>query len=293
MSRMHISIIGLGLIGGSLGLALKAACGDKIFITAIDGQAASGTEAVACGAADVAEIDMTVGVAEADIIFLCTPVLQLGPIAAAIMPYVKPGAIISDVGSTKTFVADAIRAVLRADVDYVSGHPMAGREQSGIRAADKNLFHDKWYILLPEASTSEEAVKTIARLVSYTGARITTMGLAEHDQCAAAISHIPHVAAAALVNLLGVYGGCDDNLKLAGGGFRDTTRIASSNADMWADICVTNPAAINEGLKQLQGILTQVIAQIETDDRAALHEFFSAAKKRRDWLLDHACSGSV
>ncbi len=152
-------------------------------------------------------------------------------------------------------------------------------------AADKELFRNKWYILIPEASTCHEAVGTISQILSLTGARITTMGLADHDQCAAIISHIPHVAAAALVNLLGKYPSLEESFKLVGGGFRDTTRIASSNADMWADICLTNSKPITESLQQMKELLDEMIQAVEKCDRPAIHDFFKRAKVRRDTLI--------
>lgn len=286
MSRIHICIIGMGLIGGSLGLALKAASADQFFITAADNNVQSLKLAMERGAADQICTELSQGVKNADIIFICTPVLQIVPIVEQILPFLKKGTIITDVGSTKGYLAEKINAILPAGVCYVGGHPMAGREQSGIEAADKTLFRNKWYIFIPEVSASPEAVEIVRRIIEYTGARITIMKVKDHDHCAAVISHVPHVAAASMVNLLDFSHDADESLKLAGGGFRDTTRIASSNADMWADICLTNAAAITDSLENLRSLLAQVIIDIEKGNRPAIHDFFSMAKKRRDALLN-------
>jgi prephenate dehydrogenase len=281
-----ITIIGLGLIGGSLGLAFKHKCGDNIVVTGIDYDQETLHKAMERGAVDYSTSDFSKGVEAADVIFLCTPILQMLPIIEKILPYVKKEAILTDVGSTKGFLAEKLLAILPKDIHYVSGHPMTGIENSGIMAAVQGLFKGKWYILVPEASTCPEAVEAVSEILTWTGARITTMDLVDHDQCAAIISHVPHVAAAALVNLLEKYPGLEESFKLVGGGFRDTTRIASSNADMWADICLTNAQPITDSLLQMKDLLDEMIQAIENGDRPAIHHFFKRAKVRRDVLIE-------
>ena len=290
MKVQRITIIGLGLIGGSLSLALKKQWGEEVRITGVDHDLKTLELAVQRGAVDSSTNDWKKGVEKADIIFLCTPVLQIIPIVEQILPYVKAGGILTDVGSTKGFLAKKMLGMMPPYVQYVSGHPMTGIEQSGIMAADQELFKNKWYILIPEASTSPEAVKIVSQILTSTGARITTMDLADHDQCAAVISHIPHVVAAALVNLLGKYPNLEESFKLVGGGFRDTTRIASSNADMWADICLTNSQPITQSLLQVKELLDEMIQAIEKNDRPAIHHFFKRAKVRRDVLIEETDS---
>jgi prephenate dehydrogenase len=285
MSALKIIIIGVGMIGGSLGLALKGACRGEFEITGIDSDQASLAAAVEAGAIDKAA-DLAAGVVDADIVFLCTPVLQIPRLVGEIVPHLKPGAIITDVGSTKGFLRREITALLPPDSCYIGAHPMAGREKSGITAADGTLFYEKKYILTPDDNTPPEAVQLLSRLVGLTGAMVTVMDVEHHDLCAAVISHIPHIAAAALVNLLGRYPGEEQNLlNLAGGGFGDTTRIASSNADMWADVCMTNPDAISQSLDQYQAILEEISQLIRQGDRVALHAFFQTAKARRDSFI--------
>jgi prephenate dehydrogenase len=285
MKAKCITIIGLGLIGGSLGLALKKKCGEHILVTGIDYDQETLDKAVERGAVDYSTSDFSKGVKAADVVFLCTPILQMLPIIEKILPHVKKGAILTDVGSTKGYLAEKLLAILPQGVHYVSGHPMTGIENSGIMAAAQELFKGKWYILVPEASTCPNAVEAVAEILTWTGARITTMDLNDHDQCAAIISHVPHVAAAALVNLLEKYPGLEESFKLVGGGFRDTTRIASSNADMWADICLTNAQPITESLLQMKELLDEMIQAIENGDRSRIHHFFKRAKTRRDALI--------
>lgn len=280
----RIAIIGMGLIGGSLGLAIKASQGAKVEVIGIDTNQASLAKAKQIGAADCIGSDYR-EIRNADMIFMCTPVLQIAAIVKEIAPYLKQGAILTDTGSTKTYLMEQIAAVLPKGVHFIPGHPMAGREKSGIEAAVKSLFHDKWYILTPGQNTDMQAVEEVRQVISWTGARITEMNAAEHDWCTAIISHIPHIGAAALVNLLKYSKDQDSSIKLAGGGFRDTTRIASSNADMWADICITNADCIADSLDKFSQIISEVAASIRQGDRGSIHHFFAVAKERRDQLL--------
>lgn len=293
MKVKHITIVGLGLIGGSLGLAFKDGGGAGVIVTGIDNDPYTLKSAIECGAVDYSTNDVAEGVAQADIIFLCTPVLQILSIVEKMLPYLKPGTILTDVGSTKSFLGERLSEILPSNIHYVSGHPMTGAEQSGIMAAKKELFRDKWYILVPEASTCSEGVEMISHVLAWTGARLTTMNLKDHDQCAAIISHVPHIAAAALVNLLAQYPDLEDNFKLVGGGFRDTTRIASSNADMWADICLTNREPVIDSLVHLQALLDEVIQGVKKGDRQVIHDFFKKSKTRRDALITKTDSHAI
>lgn len=284
MRVANITIIGLGLIGGSLGQAFKEKLDLPTVVTGYDMSQKIINSAIERKAVDYGAASLQEAVKQADFVFVCTPVLQMLSIIEQISPHLKKGAILSDVGSTKRFLMEQIVEILPQGVHFVGGHPMAGSEQSGIAAAQPDLFNKKYYILVPAANTSQEAVNSLANLIRPTGALLTIMDMTKHDLCAAFISHVPHVAAAALVNLLD---DCSEaeSLKLTGGGFRDTTRIASSNADMWADICLSNSEAINEGLRKLQVLLSEVIIAAENNDRERLHTFFSNAKQRRDSLI--------
>ena len=273
---MKLAIIGVGLIGGSLGLCLKEKLGADIFITGLCRTQKSMDLAVKRGAVDMASSDVREVVEGADIVFLATPVLQMTPMLERIVPYLKEGAIVTDAGSTKTYLWQQIQGILPAGVHYIAGHPMTGREKSGVEAASADLFRHKAYVIVEDTGAPPEAHEKLMSVLSHTEANFLRLDIQKHDRCASIISHVPHVTAAALVTLL----------NQSGGGFKDTTRIASSNADMWADICMTNREAITGHLRDLQAILGTVIASIEAGDREAVHRYFAASKERRDAILD-------
>ena len=286
MAKLNLAIIGVGLIGGSFGLALKSRLGDAVHIRGLCRTQASMDLAVARGAVDEASPDISAVVKDADVIYLSTPVLQIVPMVKMLLPFVKEGAVLTDAGSTKSYLWETIRPLLPPHVYYVSGHPMTGKEKSGVEAADKDLFLHKCYVILQETTAPKEIYDKVVDLIRQTGANLTTLSTAKHDRCASLISHLPHIAAAGLVTLLEDNpDDLEDSLKLAGGGFKDTTRIASSNADMWADICMTNGEAIECHLRQLQDILGEVADAVRRKDRDAVHDYFAAAKKRRDAIL--------
>ena len=287
MGRLRLAIIGVGLIGGSLGLALKDRMKDEIYITGSCRTQKSMDKAVELGAVDMASSDLEQVVRDADIVFLSPPVLQIVPMVEKILPYLKKGAILTDAGSTKGYIWEHLKDILPSDVYYIAGHPMTGKERSGVEAAHKDLFVNKAYVIVEDTSAPAEAHEKLMGVLRHIGANFTTLDIAKHDRCASVISHVPHVAAAALVTLLNRSGGdMDSCIKLIGGGFKDTTRIASSNADMWADICMTNGKAISGNLRELQTILGNVISAIEAHDRQAIHDYFAASKERRDSLLE-------
>ena len=284
---MKLAIIGVGLIGGSLGLCLKDKLGDKIFITGLCRTEESMRRAMALGAVDLATSDLKAVVEDADIIYLSPPVLQIVPMVKKILPFLKSGAILTDAGSTKQFIWQELKKILPNDIYYIAGHPMTGKEKSGVEVADKNLFKGKAYVIAEDTGAPAEVKDKLMSILRLTEANFLEIDIAKHDRCASIISHVPHLAAAALVTLLNDAGDdLDSCLKLVGGGFKDTTRIASSNADMWADICMTNGDAITNHLRDLQDILGEVIAAIENHDRQAVHDYFAKSKARRDKILE-------
>ena len=287
MSKLNLAILGVGLIGGAFGMALKAKLGDDIFITGNTRTEKSLKEAIRLGAIDKGSLDPIECVKNADIIYLSTPVLQIVPLVEKILPHLKEGAILTDAGSTKSYIATKIMSLLPENIYYVAGHPMTGREKSGVSAANKDLFKNKCYVIVKDTKAPKEILQKIIDLIKLTEANITTLTLEQHDRCASIISHIPHITAAALVNLL------DKNpndlqacITLAGGGFKDTTRIASSNADMWADVCISNADPIVEHLSQLQSLISGVITAIAQKNRQAIHDYFIESKTRRDMILE-------
>lgn len=292
--KINLAIIGVGLIGGSLGLCLKDKMGDNICITGLCRSQKSMDMAMKIGAVDYATADIEKVVKDADIVFLSPPVLQIVPMVEKILPYLKKGAILTDAGSTKQYIWQHLQKILPADVYYIAGHPMTGREKSGVTAAKKDLFVGKAYVIVEDTGAPKEAHEKLMSVLKYTEANFTTLDIAKHDRCASVISHVPHVTAAALVTLLNRSGDdLESCIKLIGGGFKDTTRIASSNADMWADICMTNSTAIVNNLKMLQSIIGEVITACENRDRQAVYDYFTASKARRDSILENAAKNKI
>ncbi|WP_196592761.1 prephenate dehydrogenase [Pectinatus sottacetonis] len=288
MIKLKLAILGVGLIGGSFGLAMKAKLGSEIYITGSTRTKESSECAEKMGAVDKSYTDNISAVKDADIIYLSTPVLQMVPIVRQILPHLKKGTIITDAGSTKQYIANKLHAILPQDIYYVSAHPMAGREKSGVSAATKELFKNRCYVIIKdrEMPVPEKVMEKVRTLIALTEANITELDLVQHDRCASIISHVPHITASALVWLLNRnYEDIEACIKLAGGGFKDTTRVASSNADMWSDICLSNSVEIINNLQTLQDIINDVITAIDSKDREKLYDYFSLAKKTRDRII--------
>ena len=285
MSSVKVAILGMGLIGGSLGMALRKFSAGSVRVTGYARRMQTREQALAMGAADAMAETPEAAVDDADFVFLCTPMLQMLPIATAILPCMKPGSILTDVGSTKKWFAENIHPVVPSSVHYIGGHPMAGREKSGMEAATPELFQQCWYIFTPFADTQTADLEKLRQLIEITGAVTAVLDTETHDRMAAIISHIPHVAAASLVHLLKKEASPSETARFIGGGFRDTTRIASSDADMWADICMTNAGNIAAELDSLGKVLSDVAVLIRAGDRENIHAFFREAKQLRDNVL--------
>ena len=285
MTFKKIAILGLGLIGGSLGLAFRAVNSEKIHVTGYARRPETGELAVSMGVVDSMSSTPAEAVADADFVFLCTPVLQMLPMASAVLPYMKQGSVLTDVGSTKRWFAEELRPLLPEGIHYIGGHPMAGKEKSGLSAAMPDLFLNRWYLFTPSVDTPSASLSELRRLIGLTGAMTAIMDEKQHDQITAVISHMPHIAAAALVHLLKKEMNPAETARFIGGGFRDTTRIASSDADMWADICMTNPENIVAGLNDMAAVLAEVSRMIREGDRMGIHAYFSESKRLRDTLM--------
>ena len=285
MSRTRVAILGLGLIGGSLGLALRQAGPEQVEVTGFARRATTGELALQMGAVDKLADTPLAAVQDADFVFLCTPVLQMLPMAEVVLPVMKPGAVLTDVGSTKGWFVQKSRSLLPQHIHYIGGHPMAGRERSGMEAAQADLFRDKWFIFTPLPDTPPELMQRLRQLIQLTGAKTAELDEQTHDQITAVISHVPHVVAAGLVQLLRKQNDPVQTARFIGGGFRDTTRIASSDTDMWADICMTNGENIAAELDATVKLLGNVATMIRAGDRQGVHEYFTQAKQLRDALL--------
>jgi len=280
-----LAVVGVGLIGGSLALGLKAA-GAVGQVVGIGRGQANLDRAIELRVVDQVTQDLAAGVADADVVFLATPVLSLGPVARQAMPHLKPGAIITDGGSVKQAVIDDIEPSLRDDVHFVPGHPIAGTEYSGAEAAFASLYQGRRCILTPTVRTTPEALITVRDMWETVGCEVVVMDVDKHDRVLAAISHLPHMVAYALVNAVGAYDRYQENiLEYSAGGFRDFTRIASSDPTMWRDIALTNRDALVEMMGQFETFFRELKDDVARGDNARLFEFFRRSKESRDAIL--------
>jgi len=274
--KKKVFIIGLGLIGGSLGLALRESPQVES-ITGFDREGTACDMAAAMGAVD-RTAGLLEGAKEADVIIICTPLGVYHSVIEQIAPVLKPGVLLTDVGSTKVQVMELFNT-LPSGVHAIGGHPMAGAETQGIAGADRYLFENAVYVLTAPADTPREMVRILENLLASTGARIKHMEAARHDELVATVSHIPHLAAVALV---GLTEGRQEELMLAAGGFRDTTRVASSNPDLWEDIAFSNREPLIRQLNALGERLNELKKALENDDREGLKQQLERAKDIRD-----------
>ena len=294
---MKIAIVGLGLIGGSLGMALKRRDSQhNTEIIGIDLSEDIIRQAVEMRAIDRGTCDLAAGVADADVVFVATLLSRTVPVVVEMLPHLKSGAIISDVGSTKENIAreigQAISTARRPDVIYIGGHPMAGSEKSGITAADPYLFENAVYVILREPGEEglgaenedevEQARQVVMSLVERTGARLLLLDAREHDRMVAAISHLPHLLAGVLVNAVGeVEEEYPEVFKLAAGGFRDVTRIADSQPALWRDIFYGNKASLRYVLDLYKTQLTKIEKVLEGEDRSEMMRLLEQARQLR------------
>ncbi len=281
----QLTVVGVGLIGGSLALALKQAglVGEVVGV----GRGRANLEtAVECGVIDRFTHDVGEGVEGADLVFLATPVQTLPGVAAAALPRMKPGSVLTDGGSVKQYVIDRIEPLLPPGVHFVPGHPIAGTEQSGSAAAFAALYQGRRCILTPTEKTDPTALDLVRRVWQAAGSEVVIMGAARHDRVLAAVSHLPHMVAYALVNTVS----CEDRfgeniLPYSAGGFRDFTRIASSDPTMWRDIALTNREALLEVVGYFETVLAELKNDIAAGNGEQLYDFFLRSKKRRDAIL--------
>jgi len=280
-----LAVVGVGLIGGSLALALKDA-GAVGHVVGIGRGLPNLETALRLGVVDSYTQDLAEGVDDADVIFLATPVQALGAVAEQAMPHLKAGAIITDGGSVKQAVIDAIEPHLRDDVHFVPGHPIAGTENSGAEAAFATLYCDRRCILTPTGNTDAEALDRMQRMWQLVGSQVVIMDVEKHDRVLAAISHLPHMVAYALVNAVGSYDRYNENiLEYSAGGFRDFTRIASSDPTMWRDIAMTNRDALIEMMEQFETFFAELKEDVAIGSGERLFEFFRRSKESRDEIL--------
>lgn len=282
MIGRRLAVVGLGLIGGSAIKALAAA-GAFSEISGFDPDPAQREAASHCGA--LSEVcDSALGaVRGADLVLIAVPVLRTAEALASILPGLAPGAVVSDVGSTKRSVIDDVARVCGGLPGwFVPGHPIAGTEKSGIANAFSTLFRGRRVVLTPQAATDPAALGRVRRLWEACGARVVEMDPGQHDAVFAATSHLPHVLAYSFVDMLAGLDERDAIFTNAGGGFRDFTRIASSSPRMWHDIVQANAPAVLALLDRQLGELQTVRAMIAGGRWSELQDLFERARAARE-----------
>ena len=280
-----LAIIGVGLIGSSLSLALKqiGAVGEVIGYGRNRDNLARGVE---LGVLDRFEASIAAAVRDADIVVVAVPLGAMPAVFSELAGKTRRDASITDVGSSKGAVVKAAMAALGDDLArFVPGHPIAGTEKSGVEAGFASLFQGRRVILTPLTETAPDAIARIDAMWRDCGATIEYLGIEHHDKVLAATSHLPHMLAYALVHHLSNLNEHEEIFRYADGGFRDFTRIASSDPVMWRDVCMANGEAMVDLMEQYQDELRRVTVAIRNGDAEELLRLFSRAKSERDSLI--------
>jgi prephenate dehydrogenase len=286
VSIRRLAVIGVGLIGGSLARALReaGAVGEVVGC----GRGRENLErGVALGVIDRYSHDVADAVQGADLVFVAVPLGAMRDTFAAMRGHLAPDAVVTDGGSAKgSVVADARAALGEAVKVFVPGHPIAGTEQTGVEASFATLYRNRRVILTPLPENNRDAVDRVAAMWRACGAEVAEMSVEHHDEVLAATSHLPHMLAYGLVDVLARMKENDEIFRYAAGGFRDFTRIASSSPVMWRDICVANREALSRMLERFAEEMTDLAETIRRGDGAHLLEIFGRAKAARDRYVD-------
>ncbi|MCG6863427.1 MAG: prephenate dehydrogenase/arogenate dehydrogenase family protein [Chromatiaceae bacterium] len=282
----RLTVIGVGLIGGSLARALRVA-GEVREVIGCGRSAANLERAVDLGVIDSFTRDPAQAVRGADMIFIAVPLGAMRSTFAAIRNHLRDDAVVTDGGSVKgSVVADAEAAFGGVPAFLVPGHPIAGTERSGVDASFAELYRNRRVILTPMPETDHDAVGRVTRMWQRCGAQVTSMEVTHHDEILAATSHLPHMLAFGLVDTLAGMRENDEIFRYAAGGFRDFSRIASSNPVMWRDICIANREALGEMLRGFSAEMADLSDTIRRGDGDHLLEIFGRAKEARDRYVD-------
>jgi prephenate dehydrogenase len=278
----RVAIIGMGLIGGSIGLALrkKQMAGQVIGYDLGEGVC---ERACRIGAIDQYYNALTDTVRGVELVILATPVGAIYRLLQELAPILSPGTVVTDVASTKVQVIKWAEELLPKNISFVGGHPMAGREVSGIDMADATLFHGRIYCLTPAAHTSTAAVSKVCSLAEVLGARVHFLEPATHDELVAGVSHLPFLASVALMNTVAGDSTWNDAALLAASGFRDVSRLAAGSPEMYRDICLTNGGAIVNWLDKYIEYLQVLREQVADHDGYIDTVFAQAQQKRFNW----------
>jgi len=271
----RIAIIGLGVVGASLGMALRASR-PELEILGRDNSRITEEKAVEMAA--ISRRLLNDDLAGCEVVFIATPLRIIPHVLEDIADKLSPGTIVTDVGSVKEWVMDQFRRYLPPHVCAIGGHPLAGSDRSGVTGADKYLLQNAVYVLTPSGANREGEVEKLRTLLDETGAQVITMSPAQHDQMVAQVSHLPHIAAACLMNNLQKQ---PASLRLAAGGLRDTTRIAASNPELWEDILLLNRVSV---VREIDGLISQLQLYREAIQEQAgnrLCQYLTAAQQMR------------
>lgn len=278
----RMAVVGVGLIGGSLARILREK-GEVGEIVGIGRTEKNLLRAVELGVIDRYSQDPCEGVRGADLVFLATPVRSIAAVLKRIAPSLSPGCIVTDGGSVKESVVAECEPLMPPGTHFVGGHPIAGTEKSGVDASFSTLFQGKRCIVTPTPRTDGRALETVIRMWQSAGSEVIRMEPEKHDRIVAAISHLPHMVAYSLVNAVDGYDRLDESiLSYSAGGFRDFTRIASSDPAMWRDIALTNRSALLEMMDFFSGYFGRLRLLVESGDGPGLETFFAESKRSRD-----------
>jgi len=285
-----IVVCGVGLIGGSFALALKKsalALRQPLRLVGMGRTRAPLEQALRLGIIDEIATDWALALQGADLVLLGMPVGQMPAVMRALVPHLEPHTIVTDGGSTKADVVAAARAAFGDRINqFVPGHPIAGAEKSGVAAASADLYRDKRVVLTPLPENAPADVAAVRAVWQLCGAKVSQLGPDEHDRVFAAVSHLPHLLAFALVHDLAGRDNADQLFGFAAGGFRDFTRIASSHPEMWRDICLANRTALLAELDAYMAELLKTRVLLASADGSGLEAMFATARARRDAWLD-------
>jgi prephenate dehydrogenase len=288
-----ITIIGVGLLGGSIGLAAKKfhAAGE---IAGFVRSKKSISDCEKFGATDFATTDLLAAVSNSDLIILCTPLAQMLPVAKQFLSTLKRGAIVTDVGSVKAGAVRELESLVKkSGAHFVGSHPMAGAEKTGVAAARADLFENAVCVLTPTKKSNPTVVRDLEQFWKSLGARVLKMDAVQHDLLVSCSSHLPHVVAATLANLVLNPASPKQQAALCANGFRDTTRIASGSPEMWRDIALANRKNLSRSLGAFIADLHKFQRILKKSDAKSIANFFTTAKARRDnWCASSASTSS-
>ena len=292
VSWQKITLIGVGLLGGSIGLAVQ----QRKLAARVEGyvrRTATISECEKLGILHFGYRDLARSVQDADLVIFCTPIAQMKDLALGLAPHLKPGTLVTDVGSVKGTVVAELEPIFReAGAVFIGSHPMAGGEKMGASAARADLFQNAVCVVTPTAHTPKPALERIEQFWRDLGSRVIRLSPETHDDLVGRSSHLPHVVAAELANYVLSPVHPKEQAQLCATGFRDTTRIASGSPEMWRDISLANRKNLSRVLGVFIEDLQEFQLALDQGDARAIEEFFDKAKQRRDAWCGHGASPS-